>query len=173
MMDTSQFSFQIGHVARENETTLNADLSNVISSNNVTSFENISFFLATRKYPNGLNLNQKRTLRKAATNFSLVGKFPATMKILIWTFKYIIIVLDNKLYYIGKNKTDKRLVILDEEGKKQVFEDCHGSSIEGGHGGQKKTLEKIESLFFWRGMVKDVIHWVNQQQNCILYLNLL
>ncbi|XP_032795210.2 uncharacterized protein LOC116931701 [Daphnia magna] len=145
MMDTSQFSFQIGHVARENETTLNADLSNVISSNNVTSFENISFFLATRKYPNGLNLNQKRTLRKAATNFSLV---------------------DNKLYYIGKNKTDKRLVILDEEGKKQVFEDCHGSSIEGGHGGQKKTLEKIESLFFWRGMVKDVIHWVTACEIC-------
>jgi hypothetical protein len=69
--------------------------------------------------------------------------------------------LDSKLYYVGKSKTDKRLVILDEEGKKQVFEDCHGSTTEGGHGGQKKTLEKIESFFFWRGMVKDVINWVN------------
>ena len=50
-------------------------------------------------------------------------------------------------------------MILDEEGKKQVFKDCHGNSVEG-HGGQKKTLEKIESLFFWRGMVKDVVTWV-------------
>ncbi|XP_057381417.1 cytokine receptor-like factor 3 [Daphnia carinata] len=144
-MDTSHFSFQADHDARENETNLNAELSNVISSNNVTSFDNITFFLATHKYPNGLNLNQKRTLRKAATNFSLV---------------------DNKLYYIGKNKKDKRLVILDEDGKKQVFEDCHGSSLEGGHGGQKKTLEKIESLFFWSGMVKDVIRWVTACEIC-------
>ncbi|KAI9553224.1 Cytokine receptor-like factor 3 [Daphnia sinensis] len=144
-MDTSQFSFQVNRDVQENETNLNAELSNEISCNNVTSFENISFFLATHQYPNGLNLNQKRTLRKAATNFSLV---------------------DNKLYYIGKNKTDKRLVILDEEGKKQVFEECHGSSIEGGHGGQKKTLEKVESLFFWRGMVKDVIRWVTACEIC-------
>ncbi len=69
--------------------------------------------------------------------------------------------LDSNLYYVGKSKTDKRLVILDEEGKRQVFEDCHGSTTEGGHGGQKKILEKIESLFFWRGMVKDVINWLN------------
>jgi len=40
---------------------------------NVTSFENIFQFLASHKYPNGLNLNQKRTLRKAAANFSLIG----------------------------------------------------------------------------------------------------
>lgn len=72
---------------------------------------------------------------------------------------------DDKLYYTGKSRKDRRLVILDEEGKKQVFEDCHGSTTEGEHGGQKKTLEKIESLFFWRGMVKDVVSWVNPDRN--------
>lgn len=40
---------------------------------NVTSFENISLFLVSHKYPPGLNLNQKRTLRKAAANFCLTG----------------------------------------------------------------------------------------------------
>lgn len=75
-MDTADFGFQVNPSARQNKTILNSELSNVIScNNNVTSFENVSFFLATRQYPNGLNLNQKRTLRKAATNFSLIGKF--------------------------------------------------------------------------------------------------
>lgn len=41
---------------------------------NVTSFENISRFLASHKYAPGMNLNQKRTLRKAATNFCLLGE---------------------------------------------------------------------------------------------------
>ena len=34
--------------------------------------------------------------------------------------------LYRKLYYVGKSKTDKRLVILDKEGTRQVFENCHG-----------------------------------------------
>ena len=62
---------------------------------------------------------------------------------------------------LAKAKKAKRLVILDNEGTRQVFEDCHGSTTEGGHGGPKKTQEKIKSLFFWRGIVKDVINWVN------------
>ena len=45
-------------------------------SSNVTSFPNISSFLATHKYPDGLNSNQKRTLRKAAVNFTLTGDKP-------------------------------------------------------------------------------------------------
>jgi hypothetical protein len=43
-------------------------------SSSATSFENIHYFLLHHKYPIGLNLNQKRTLRKAAANFSLIGK---------------------------------------------------------------------------------------------------
>ena len=74
-MDTAEFYLQTNHTVSESEAGLNGESSNEISfNNNVTSFENISFFIATHKYPNGLNLNQKRTLRKAATNFSLFGK---------------------------------------------------------------------------------------------------
>lgn len=89
MENTVEFQLHIGDVA-ENEASLRSELTNEISyNNNVTSFDNITFFLATHKYPNGLNLNQKRTLRKAAANFSLVGKFG-----------YIIRFLHNKF---GKN----------------------------------------------------------------------
>nr|CAH0112351.1 unnamed protein product [Daphnia galeata] len=67
---------------------------------------------------------------------------------------------------LAKAKKAKRLVILDKEGTRQVFEDCHGSTTEGGHGGPKKTQEKIKSLFFWRGIVKDVINWIALIAGC-------
>jgi hypothetical protein len=74
-MNTSELNLQTNHNILENEAGLNVESYSEISLNsNVTSFENISFFIATHKYPTGLNLNQKRTLRKAATNFSLIGK---------------------------------------------------------------------------------------------------
>ena len=74
-MNTTELNLQTNHNISENETGLNVESSSEIYLNcNVTSFENISFFIATHKYPTGLNLNQKRTLRKAATNFSLIGK---------------------------------------------------------------------------------------------------
>ena len=76
MMNTTELNLQTNHNISENETGLNVESSSEIPLNsiNVTSFENISFFIATHKYPTGLNLNQKRTLRKAATYFSLIGK---------------------------------------------------------------------------------------------------
>lgn len=75
-METIQFQLHINNVM-ENEATLNSALTNEMVCNNiVTSFENIIFFLSTHQYPEGLNLNQKRTLRKAATNFSLTGEPP-------------------------------------------------------------------------------------------------
>jgi hypothetical protein len=75
-MNTTELNLRSNHNISENEGGLNVESSSEISLNsiNVTSFENISFFIATHKYPIGLNLNQKRTLRKAATNFSLIGK---------------------------------------------------------------------------------------------------
>jgi hypothetical protein len=50
--------------------TTNADP----DSGSATSFDNIHYFLMHHKYPSGLILNQKRTLRKAAANFALIGK---------------------------------------------------------------------------------------------------
>ena len=74
-MNTTELNLQTNHNISENKAGLNVESSSEISLNsNVTSFENISFFIATHKYPTGLNLNQKRTLRKAATYFSLIGK---------------------------------------------------------------------------------------------------
>ena len=86
-------------------------------------------------------------MRKDDTNFFLIGKLSIDVLNFVRIFvSNDLLFLDSKLYYVGKSKTDKRLVILDKEGTRQVFEDCHGSTTEGGHGGPKKTQEKIKSL---------------------------
>ena len=83
-MNTTKLNLQTNHNISENEAGLNVESSNseIYLNSDVTSFENISFFIATHKYPTGLNLNQKRTLRKAATYFSLIGKL-----IVFWCVK--------------------------------------------------------------------------------------
>jgi hypothetical protein len=74
-MNTTELNLQTNNNISENEGGMKVESSSEVSlNNNVTSFENISFLIATHKYPTGFNLNQKRTLRKAATNFSLIGK---------------------------------------------------------------------------------------------------
>ena len=74
------------------------------------------------------------------------------MQLALWFFgmmsRYFVIFVGGKLYYTGKCRKEKRLVILDDDAKRQVFSDCHDSASVG-HWGQKKTLERIESLFFW------------------------
>nr|CAH0110719.1 unnamed protein product [Daphnia galeata] len=84
-------------------------------------------------------LNVKSSSEVSLNNVTSVEYF------FIATHKYP---TDSKLYYVGKSKKDKRLVILDKEEKRQIFEDCHGSTTEG--------VKKIESLFFWREMVNFV-----------------
>lgn len=72
-MNSIQFQLHQKDVSESESTAVNETTNELSCSGNVTSFDNISLFLATHKYPSRLNLNQKRTLRKAATNFSLIG----------------------------------------------------------------------------------------------------
>jgi hypothetical protein len=66
-------------------------------------------------------------LRKDDTNFFLIGKLSIDVLNFVRIFvSNDLLFLDSKLYYVGKSKTDKRLVILDKEGTRQVFENCHG-----------------------------------------------
>ena len=65
------FNLVIDHVSQERRSS--SATNDTASDSGVTSFENIAQFLATNQYPTGLNVNQKRTLRKAAGNFCLIG----------------------------------------------------------------------------------------------------
>lgn len=71
-----------------------------------------------------------------------------------------ICVQEGKLYYVGPKKEEKREVVIESERKRQIFLECHFSDI-GHHLGQKKTVHRIQSKYYWLGIIKDVVDWVH------------
>lgn len=67
---------------------------------------------------------------------------------------------DGRLYYVGPKKEEKREVVIESERKRQIFLECHLNDI-GHHLGQKKTVHRIQCKYYWLGIVKDVVDWVN------------
>lgn len=67
---------------------------------------------------------------------------------------------DGTLYYVGPKKEEKREVVIESERKRQIFLDCHFNDI-GHHLGQKKTVHRIQSKYYWLGIIKDVVDWVH------------
>lgn len=49
---------------------------------------------------------------------------------------------------------------MDPERRRQVFLESHFTEI-GNHLGQKKTVHRIQSRYYWLGIVKDVVDWVS------------
>lgn len=66
---------------------------------------------------------------------------------------------EGKLYYVGPKKDEKREVVIEADRKRQIFLDCHFNDI-GHHLGQKKTVHRIQSKYYWLGIIKDVVDWV-------------
>lgn len=66
---------------------------------------------------------------------------------------------EDKLYYVGAKKEEKREVVIEAERKRQIFLDCHFNDI-GHHLGQKKTVHRIQRKYYWLGIIRDVVDWV-------------
>ena len=51
-------------------------------------------------------------------------------------------------------------VITDVETKCKILEACHDDRVGGCHFGRDKTGSKVSARFYWKGIQKDVAHWV-------------
>uniref|UniRef100_A0A8D0E947 Gypsy retrotransposon integrase-like protein 1 n=1 Tax=Salvator merianae TaxID=96440 RepID=A0A8D0E947_SALMN len=69
------------------------------------------------------------------------------------------------LYYVGPKKEEKREVVVDPEKRRQVFLESHFTEL-GSHLGQKKTVHRIQSRYYWLGIVKDVVDWIKMCETC-------
>ncbi|CAM4662393.1 unnamed protein product [Caretta caretta] len=107
-------------------------------------YKQVYKYLAKGRYPRHLTALQKRSLRRYATKFEVEG---------------------GCLYYVGPKKEEKREVIVDPERRRQVFLESHFTEI-GNHLGQKKTVHRIQSRYYWLGIVKDVVDWIKMCETC-------
>ncbi|XP_071658208.1 gypsy retrotransposon integrase-like protein 1 isoform X4 [Patagioenas fasciata] len=67
---------------------------------------------------------------------------------------------ENKLFYIGKDRKQMRLVIVSDEEKKKVLEKCHENAA-GTHHGISRTLTLVESSYYWTSITNDVKQWTD------------
>ncbi|KAJ7426235.1 Gypsy retrotransposon integrase-like protein 1 [Willisornis vidua] len=72
---------------------------------------------------------------------------------------------ENKLFYVGKDRKQTRLVIFSDEEKKKVLEACHKNAA-GAHHGISRTLTLVESNYYWTSVTNDVKQWVYACQHC-------
>ncbi|XP_054040967.1 gypsy retrotransposon integrase-like protein 1 isoform X1 [Rissa tridactyla] len=72
---------------------------------------------------------------------------------------------ENKLFYVGKDRKQMRLVIVSDEEKKKVLEKCHENAA-GTHHGISRTLTLVESSYYWTSVTNDVKQWVYACQHC-------
>ncbi|XP_032531117.1 gypsy retrotransposon integrase-like protein 1 [Chiroxiphia lanceolata] len=72
---------------------------------------------------------------------------------------------ENKLFYVGKDRKQMRLVIVSDEEKKKVLKKCHENAA-GAHHGISRTLTLVESNYYWTSVTNDVKQWVYACQHC-------
>ncbi|KAJ7309768.1 hypothetical protein JRQ81_007835 [Phrynocephalus forsythii] len=117
----------------------------VVESCSPTSkFEDIFRLLSEGCFPPGFCSIKKKNLRRYAQKFVVEG---------------------NCLYYVGPKKEEKREVVVDPERRRKVFLESHFTEI-GSHLGQKKTIHRIQSRYYWLGIVKDVVDWIKMCETC-------
>ncbi|KAG8456057.1 hypothetical protein GDO86_002019 [Hymenochirus boettgeri] len=106
--------------------------------------EDIYRLLAEGTFPSSFCSIKKKNLKRYARKFTLEG---------------------GCLYYVGAKKEEKREVVVDPERRHHIFLDSHLTEL-GNHLGQKKTANKIQSRYYWLGVVRDVIDWIKMCEVC-------
>ncbi|XP_058491346.1 gypsy retrotransposon integrase-like protein 1 [Solea solea] len=101
-------------------------------------------YVAKGCFPQSMNSLRKKNLRRYAEKF---------------------VIDDGTMYYVGPKKEEKREVVIEAERKRQIFLDCHFNDI-GNHLGQKKTVHRIQSKYYWLGIVNDVVDWIKVCETC-------
>ncbi|KAE8635077.1 hypothetical protein XENTR_v10002509 [Xenopus tropicalis] len=106
--------------------------------------EDIYRLLAEGSFPSSFCSIKKKNLKRYARKFTLEG---------------------GCLYYVGSKNEEKREVVVDPERRHQIFLESHITES-GHHLGQKKTANRIQSRYYWLGVVKDVIDWIKICETC-------
>lgn len=53
-----------------------------------------------------------------------------------------------------------RLVVLSDEQRRAVLEECHNNPGTGNHGGVRATMDRVVVGYYWDNIKADVSDWV-------------
>ena len=106
-------------------------------------YRNLFKYLKKKVYPEGFTKQNKTTLRKFAKKFEYDSELES-------------------LFYVAKEEdgTALRRLVITEEEKARVFEECNPTPFSG-HAGLDNTLTQIKERFYWPNYYKDTIEMVS------------
>ncbi|XP_063604943.1 uncharacterized protein LOC134780253 isoform X2 [Penaeus indicus] len=105
----------------------------------------IRHYIETGAYLASVHLTEKNGIRKSAKKF---------------------VIEDKMMYYVGKDGSEKRLVLYTNEEKNKAFEECHVLHKSGEHCGRTKTLHRLASKYYWTNMVEDIVAMIVRCKTC-------
>ena len=108
-----------------------------------TRYEDIEIYLRSGSYRKGMSLAEKRAIRRACgRTFTLKGD---TLLYRSTSSKDSLTLEDSD----DESRRAWRRVIKYAEEREEIIRHCHTEPT-GGHFGRDKTLEKVQSRFFWK-----------------------
>ena len=117
------------------------NLAGSLKDMDITNYRNIFEYVKNNKYPPGFSKQEKLILRRGTRNFELNPKLES-------------------LFHLDKQKDGpilKRLVIKEDE-KARVFEECHSSNFSG-HAGRDNTIKKLNSDSTGQIIARTQLKW--------------
>ncbi|XP_056155211.1 uncharacterized protein LOC130129645 [Lampris incognitus] len=73
-----------------------------------------------------------------------------------------------RLYYTGPSQCYMRLVIMSEEERRAVLNECHNQQGTGTHRGVRGTRDRVVAGYYWHTITRDVTDWVRRCPPCQL-----
>ncbi len=74
--------------------------------------------------------------------------------------KHCLSITESTLFYTGPSAQFMRLVVLSEEQRRAVLEECHNNPGTGNHGGVRATMDRVVVGYYWDSIKADVADWV-------------
>lgn len=74
--------------------------------------------------------------------------------------KHCLSVTESQLFYTGPSAQYKRLVVMSEEQRRAVLEECHNNPGTGNHRGVRATVDRVVAWYYWDRIKADVADWV-------------
>ncbi|XP_069939301.1 uncharacterized protein [Cherax quadricarinatus] len=99
----------------------------------------IKKYLETGAYLSSVLSNEKKGIRVAAKAFRIE---------------------DKQMFYVGKDNSEKRIVLFTKEDKQKAFEECHILKKSGEHFDCTLTVYNLAEKYYWTSMAEDIVGMV-------------
>ena len=140
-------------------------------------YDEVQDYLASGRYPETATKVEKGVIRKRAKKFLLVDGVLHYKQSVKGGEQRLRQVRVNNLHCHGRIQGERSYlmilhcvtmyylscqVIRDRVAKTRILEACHDDRVGGCHFGRDRTIDKIATRYYWRGIYNDTEEWVSE-----------